>query len=116
MALFFTADLHLGHANIMLHCGRPFATVEEMDAKIIGNWNAVVRPEDTVYVLGDFARGDAAPYLRRLMGRVVLVRGNHDLPKCLKFAQFAETHELLELKNKPRKGMSIVLCHYPLAT
>ena len=51
--LYFTADLHLGHANIIRHCGRPFASVEDMDRCLIDNWNRRVRPEDTVYILGD---------------------------------------------------------------
>lgn len=25
--VFFTADLHFGHANIIRHCARPFASV-----------------------------------------------------------------------------------------
>lgn len=35
---FFTSDLHLGHRNIIRLCGRPFASLEEMDeALILGN-------------------------------------------------------------------------------
>ena len=33
--VFFTADLHFGHANIIRHCARPFADVEEMDLSLI---------------------------------------------------------------------------------
>ena len=29
--IFFTADLHLGHENIMKQCQRPFRSVEQMD-------------------------------------------------------------------------------------
>ena len=35
--VFFTADLHFGHANIIRHCVRPFASVEEMDAALMAN-------------------------------------------------------------------------------
>ena len=53
--IFFTADTHFGHANIIKYCHRPFATVEEMDDALVRNWNAVVSPDATVFHLGDFA-------------------------------------------------------------
>lgn len=37
--LFFTADTHFGHANILKLCGRPFETIEEMNETMIGKWN-----------------------------------------------------------------------------
>ena len=36
--IYYTADPHLGHQNIIHHCNRPFADVEEMNEVIIGNW------------------------------------------------------------------------------
>ena len=29
--VFFTADLHFGHANIIRHCARPFASVADIN-------------------------------------------------------------------------------------
>ena len=81
MARFFTADLHLGHANIIGYSGRPFADVDEMNRALVDNWNAVVGPDDEVWVLGDVAMGridDALPLVGRLAGHKVLVPGNHD--------------------------------------
>lgn len=77
----FTADLHLGHANIIRYCRRPFADVHAMDEALVDNWNAVVGPGDEVWVLGDFALGPIAetlPMAKLLEGRKVLVTGNHD--------------------------------------
>lgn len=80
--VFFTADLHFGHARILELCGRPFASVEEMDEALVARWNDVVRkPDDIVWVLGDYALGDwrrALGHLARLNGRKLLVAGNHD--------------------------------------
>ena len=53
--VYFIADMHLGHDNIIRLCGRPFKYVEDMDAAIINNWNSRVKDEDTVYILGDIA-------------------------------------------------------------
>src|SRR3954452_14523275 len=74
MTTYFTADLHLGHANIIRYCDRPFADAGEMDAALLNNLNAVVRQEDTLYVLGDFCMGnDAAAYRRRIACRDVVL-------------------------------------------
>ncbi len=112
--IFFIADTHFGHENIIRYCDRPFARAQEMDAKIIDNWNAVVRPGDTVYHLGDFSWSHPEPYLKRLMGKVVLIKGNHDRSRWIEESPFEGCHHLLELKNKPVKGASIVLCHYSM--
>lgn len=79
--IYFTSDTHFAHTNIIKYCGRPFANVEEMNETMIARWNARVKPEDTVFHLGDFAMGPAENvglFLERLNGKVTLVRGNHD--------------------------------------
>ena len=50
--VFYIADTHFGHANIIKHCNRPFESAEEMDAKMIRNWNSVVGVDDVVFVVG----------------------------------------------------------------
>ncbi len=52
--LWFTADHHFGHANIIRYCNRPFASAEEMDATLVHLWNETVGRDDIVYHLGDF--------------------------------------------------------------
>lgn len=77
---YFTSDLHLGHANIIALCNRPFSSVEEMDDVLIANWNRRVTDRDTVYIMGDlcFRTADPIPYLERLRGKKHLILGNHD--------------------------------------
>lgn len=79
---YFTSDEHYGHRNIIEYAGRPFKSVEEMDAALVFNHNRVVRPCDTVYHLGDFCWSDTrvGNYLAQLNGTHVLIPGNHD--KC----------------------------------
>lgn len=79
--VWFSADSHFGHKNIINYCDRPFDSVDEMDAELIENWNEVVAPEDDVYYLGDFSLDfrrvrQVVPLLR---GKIHLVAGNHDL-------------------------------------
>ena len=81
MALWLTADLHLGHANIIRYCDRPFHAVADMDGRLVARWNGVVGDGDTVLVLGDVALGPIRASLSlvpRLAGTKLLVAGNHD--------------------------------------
>lgn len=80
--IFFTSDLHLGHKNCIRFDNRPFASVEEMDEELIRRWNNKVGKDDIVYVLGDFIwktkNAEAPSLIRRLNGRIFLIKGNHD--------------------------------------
>lgn len=77
----FVSDTHFGHLNIIKYSNRPFKDVSHMNEVLIGNWNEVVAPNDTVYHLGDVALGDKSLWesvFSRLNGYKVLVVGNHD--------------------------------------
>lgn len=81
MARFFTADLHLGHANIIRYCHRPFADVTAMNRSLVERWNEAVTADDEVWILGDLCMGqisESLPLVGRLRGHKVLVAGNHD--------------------------------------
>lgn len=84
MTKWLTADWHFGHRNILtLGAGRPFTTIEEHDETLVERHNALVAPDDEVWVLGDVAMGNIAESLARcarMNGRKVLVCGNHDRP------------------------------------
>ena len=41
--VFFIADLHFGHRDVIAFDGRPFKDVDEMEAEMIRRWNARVR-------------------------------------------------------------------------
>lgn len=115
MATYFTADTHFGHDSIRRNCERPFATVNEMDAALTANWNAVVRSGDTVYHLGDFcfkSGKSPAAYIEALNGRIHLIRGNHDERTVRESAGlFESVSDICTIKID---GRQIVLCHYAM--
>lgn len=113
--LWFTADLHFGHANIARFCNRPYirpgelegdawsseaareAVERRMNEDLVNRWNARVKPGDTVVHVGDFcnrgnnrgvpgSRMSSQHWEARLNGKIVFVRGNHDRNNGLKFA------------------------------
>lgn len=84
---FVISDTHFGHENTCTLFKRedgsplrPFANATEMDEILVARWNNVVRPDDTVYHLGDVVINKKhLPTMNRLNGRKRLVRGNHDI-------------------------------------
>lgn len=80
--IFLTADLHLGHENIIYHCRRPFKTKSEHDEALIRNYNSVVGQDDHVFILGDITfHKDEEKYISRLNGFKHIILGNHDKSK-----------------------------------
>ena len=120
MKIFFTADTHFGHANIIKYCNRPFADADEMDMALIDNWNSVVSSNDIVYHLGDFAFGSVESVdrvVRQLKFKHIhFIKGNHDKPFLNWFKKMGgkatSTHpSILETKIE---GHQFVLCHYAM--
>ncbi len=114
--IYFTADLHLGHKNVIKLAERPFSTVAEMDEALVRNWNDRVKGNDTVYILGDLMCKcqDPEAYLRELKGKKVLILGNHDagwLEKIDKDKYFIKTALMHE---QSLCDHMLTLCHYPM--
>lgn len=107
---FFTADLHLGHANSIRHGNRPYSCVEEMDLDMIKIYNQTVSGSDTVYILGDVFWKRHLHYLAQLKGKKILIKGNHDKASVDVYKQFTEVHDIL---GRQINGQYIVMCHYP---
>ncbi len=132
--LWFTADLHLGHGNIIKYCRRPHLSPEESlrakedsrggwkvsretvlrhDAALIEAINERVGKGDTLWILGDFSLSpieEAKAYRDRILCRTVnFVRGNHDLPSYE--VLFDQVLDQGMIKHRGRK---IWLNHYPM--
>ncbi|UIJ73347.1 metallophosphoesterase [Aurantimonas sp. HBX-1] len=112
--IYYTADTHFGHTSILGMCKRPFRTIHAMDRALIERWNECVKPDDTVYHLGDFAFGpvsEGRKYFDLLNGKKHLIVGNHDRPGIRDWP-WESVSEMLMLDDA---GKRIFLCHYPLA-
>ena len=119
MTVWFTADTHFRHRNIMMLDGRPFDSIEEHDAELIRRWNEKVKPGDTVYHLGDFCFSGVARsqhFKNQLNGDIILIKGNHDggmtrmrkvFPNVYKTLQIEIGGRKLWLSHRPRKDSHI---------
>jgi len=114
--IYYIADTHFDHANILTMCRRPFRTIEEMNEALISAWNQRVTGNDTVYILGDlfFRSSDPEAILRRLRGRKRLIVGNHDsswMCRVDPYRYFVSVDDMLVTTDGERQ---LTLCHYPL--
>ena len=121
MRIWFSADFHFRHTNIIKYCSRPFQNTDEMDEAMIKNWNSCVHPEDQGYILGDFAfcpPDKAANIARRLHGKKHLILGNHDKKKTIEaispFFEWVKDTYLLTVQDKNNQygNQQIWLSHY----
>ena len=112
------SDTHFSHTNswekFKLADGsplRPFTSTEEMDETMVERWNAVVKPNDHVYHLGDVAISKRGlEFVRRLNGHKRLIRGNHDIhsDKLYREVGFEQIHGVRVFVDK------FILSHIPL--
>lgn len=118
----FVSDLHFLHRNIIKYNREYCDNVDEMNELIVKEWNAVVKPNDLVFDLGDLSMGSmklAKSLLIRLNGFIVHLKGNHNGPKEYEF--FAEDNPKQLFLDSPYlmtvlNGLKIVMCHYPLVS
>ena len=117
--IYFTADTHIGHANIIKYCNRPFKSIGEHDETLIKNWNETVTEGDEIYHLGDFAFASSDRVQRvteRLAGTKYFIRGNHDkkrkMPK--EWTEVAPLYEIRVTDAELEADQRIIMCHYPI--
>ena len=116
MSIYFTSDLHFFHNNVIKYNQRPYQNTNEMNEKLIQNWNNKVGKKDEIYCLGDFGFHITPEKLKelgsRLNGHKHLIVGNHDK------IQFHVKSQIWDSVNLYRKikinGYKVILCHYPI--
>ena len=117
MAVWFTSDTHFGDPRILRIDKRPYPDLATHDAALIAAWNAVVRPEDNVWHLGDFALGPSAERIAEILGSLSgtkhLIIGNNDGAGTLQAHGWASIAHYAEISVDARR---LVLCHYAFRT
>lgn len=138
--VYFCADLHVGHRNILKHCPQRKEKIIEwaknkdieipdteeglvdlMERWIIDIWNKRVSKSDSVYILGDFSfksAKDNEKLLSKLHGKKYLILGNHDGNVDSLVNYFKYIRQIAEYKCKGvldgGNTVCFEMCHYPL--
>lgn len=144
--IFYTSDLHIGHRKVagirgfwdedhvsdvpqVLADGsietmpEALPDTDEHDRVLADNWDAVVHPEDTVYVLGDISINGgehALEWMDRRPGNKILVAGNHDPVNPMfrtaekAFPRWMQTFDMIvPFMRKRLEGQNVLLSHFP---
>ena len=119
--IWFTADLHIGHKNVIDYCRRPFVTVDEMNEVIMDNILEFVGRGDILYILGDsgYSSGKIEALLKFLIMQGVQVHyiwGNHDDSSKIKRAINDNCVWTGDLKYITIEEQKIMLSHYCMRT
>lgn len=131
--IWFTADIHAFHKNILKHCperqkicgAKDENDVEAWDKWMIEKWNSTISKKDMVYILGDFAFGSpesVRKLLDKLHGKKFLILGNHDKSSEHLDNYFVQiTQQKLVTFKKSNfdfldEDFQVFMCHYPMVT
>lgn len=101
--IYFIADTHFNHENIIKYCNRPFNNTQEMNEYIIQKWNSVVKSNDIVYHLGDVGFGTtemlkevgfSEVYKKMIeLGNLILTHAPIEITKENKINVFGHIHD-----------------------
>ncbi len=112
--IWFTADTHFGHKNMISWGGRLFSSVEEMDDYLLDLWNTTISPKDDVYFLGDLALHNPKNYISKLNGHIYFIRGNHDTQSTSWYEKFPNIMWVKDFYKFKRLDIYIALMHYSM--
>lgn len=116
--IWFTSDNHFGHKSILKFAAdtrKHHTDVSEMNEEMIRIWNETVSDHDRVYCLGDFSflkTDETANILRRLQGRLHLIKGNHD--HWINEEVSHRFESINEYKKITVDKKKVIMFHYPI--
>lgn len=113
---YFIADTHFGHKNIVKYTGRPSNYI----GLIMVGWRKTVKPEDTIYHLGDVSflnKEKTSKIMKLLPGKKFLLRGNHDHYHGKQWFLTVGFEDIIASTFVYKEGLTIVivLTHAPLS-
>ena len=96
-----------------------------MNEYIVYNWNGIVKPDDTIYVLGDLCLGGSGEtmleknkeLIESLNGNLHIVKGNHDTDSRIKM--YYSCKNVIDVNPafyKKIEGYTCFLAHFPCIT
>lgn len=114
----FWADPHIDHEGIVKVCKRPYQTIRHHNRELIRNYQAVVKDEDEVWIVGDLClKGpEYMPFYHRLLnqlpGQKHLIFGNHDTLTWQQYieAGFVSCHSSCRIEHN---GINYIINHDP---
>ena len=112
--IYYIADNHFGHKNVIRFDNRPFDDTVLMDEVLVHNWNERVTEDDTVYILGDcFWKNEenSVKLIQSLKGHKHLIRGNHDRVHGRLRFYYESIEHYAEINDNNRL---VILCHNPI--
>lgn len=120
-SIYFTADHHILHTNILRIMDRPYDSMNAMIEDVVAKWNKKVKATDTVFILGDFIWSVSPHKCRqmcnRLNGNKYLILGNHDKETKIDRDCFIGIDRLTEIQVRDEeKTYDVTLCHYPMGS
>jgi len=136
---YYTSDTHIGHrlvagirgfhipGSFIEHRGEmiPEPDTKAHDDALADQWDNIVRPQDTVFVLGDISingSDDALEWHRQRTGNKILIAGNHDpiwgfhRDAYKDFQKWAEVFQaIFPFLRRKLGGHYFLMSHFPYA-
>ena len=114
--IYFTADPHYGHKDIIDICNRQYKNIWDMQLDYVTKWNELIKPEDTGIIVGDYCWDHKLikSITPMLNGKKMLILGNHDDINSFDYvnAGFQSVHTSLIMKHG---NYDIAINHDPVA-
>src|SRR5574344_1385183 len=129
--IWFTADLHLHHKNILMHQvnrvdGMSLKSIDDIethDNYIINMLRSTIKKSDRIYFIGDILFGDrnsAINFLSKIPGSKYFINGNHDAAFNHLDNYFKWKGDIKQVCFKKssfdflKKDFEVCMCHYTM--